>query len=177
MVTYHGVFQGTPEWHDIRKGKITASNAKILLTKGANEAVNQDNNFKGNYYTSRGHTLESEAIELYEQIIQMRVAQVGFVTNDKYPNCGYSPDGILPDRIIEVKAFNESKHLASHNDIPFDVMAQIQFGLMISEMPVGVLVLYNPDINNIDQNLLLKVIPRDDKIIANIERKLSKWKQ
>jgi hypothetical protein len=107
----------------------------------------------------------------------MRVAQVGFVTNDKYPNCGYSPDGILPDRIIEVKAFNESKHLASHNDIPFDVMAQIQFGLMISEMPVGVLVLYNPDINNIDQNLLLKVIPRDDKIIANIERKLSKWKQ
>jgi hypothetical protein len=56
-------------------------------------------------------------------------------------------------------------------------MAQIQFGLMISEMPVGVLVLYNPDINNIDQNLLLKVIPRDDKIIANIERKLSKWKQ
>lgn len=173
MLSLHGVTQGSPEWHTLRSGRVTASNAHKLLSRGKEEAMKPQMAFSGNFYTERGHRLEDEAIELYEAIINMTVARVGFITNDKYPDCGYSPDGILPDRLIEVKAFNGKKHTESYMNIPSEVLAQVHFGLMITELPVAVLIFYNPDIDPIEDNFLLKVIGRDQKIIENFERRLA----
>jgi len=173
-MTYHEVEQGTPAWHELRNGRVTASNADVLLLKNAKEAINANSkSFSGNFYTDRGHSLEPQAVDLYERISDRKVKSVGFVTNDKYPNAGFSPDGVCESyrRFIEVKAFGADKHRRARVEIPFEVMAQIQFGLMIMEFSIADLVLYNPDL---EASEALHIIPveRDERIINHIKRKL-----
>ena len=170
MPTIHNVEQRSPEWFELRRNKITASKAGKLLESGVEKAM-EVSTFTGNIWTERGSILESEAIELYEKIKDIPVLTVGFVTNDKYPNCGASPDGIT-DRLIEVKCFNAEKHLNIHkDDIPFEVMAQVQFGMMICELDLCDLVLYNPDLPA-DKALKIIEIKRNEKIINNILSKI-----
>lgn len=149
MITVHDdIEQGSQAWHDLRAGKYTGSNAHKLLRYGAIEyALTEQSSFGGNYWTKRGHQLEDEAIGLYEAIVGHRVGRPGFVTNDAFPGCGYSPDGLDDIPTIEVKAFNLKKHLRMiDGDIPFEVLAQVHFGLLICERPYSNLVPYNPEL-------------------------------
>lgn len=117
----------------------------------------------------RGRELEPEAIEIYERIYSIKVRRPGFVTNTKYPNAGYSPDGMYKQKLLEVKCFGKDKHLSIFVDsIPFEVMAQCQFGMMIAEMDECDLVLYNPDIEPIEAIRIIN-INRDDAIIKRIK--------
>lgn len=175
MVTIHKVEQGSDEWFALRKGRITASNAAALLLRGVNAAILKNSNDSvdtnnGGFWSNRGSTLEPEAIELYEQIKDVKVERAGFVTNDRYPRAGYSPDGWDP--IIEVKCFAEAKHLAAIEDTPMEVYAQCQFGLMIAEKDSIDLLLYNPDIEDTALCLAIKTIYRDERLIARLEEKL-----
>lgn len=150
-VTILEIKQNTPEWHKIRETHLTGSNADILLTRGLEQALKANlNRFNGNFYTKRGHILEEEAIEIYEAINACTVSRPGFVVNDRFPNVGCSPDGIVEDILIEVKCFGENKHMEIQNlkSIPFKIMAQLQFNMMICELPQARLVLYNPDITD-----------------------------
>ena len=63
------VEQNTEEWLELRKNKVTGSIADNLLTRGLDEALKENyREFRGNFYTQRGHILEDEAIEVYEAI-------------------------------------------------------------------------------------------------------------
>jgi hypothetical protein len=170
-ITIHDVEQRTPEWHALRSGRVTASNAMKLLIGGKEYAM-APTDFKGNRWTRRGTFLESEAIEIYERIKQTDVLLVGFVTNSEYPECGASPDGIT-DLYIEVKCFNENKHksIVDISTVPVEVMAQVQFGMMVTDLSNAHLVLYNPDLDSKDAFKIIE-IARDDRIIANIKRKI-----
>lgn len=170
MITIHSVEQGTDEWHKLRRGKVTASNAHKLLQFGKSRAL-EESSFKGNYHTERGKDLEKYAIDQYEKSNLIDVQRIGFVTNDTYPDCGASPDGIT-DRLIEVKCFKDSKHLSiTWKTIPFEVQAQIQFGMMICELDKCDLVLYNPEV---DPRMALRVITVKavKKVHQNIRRAL-----
>lgn len=174
MLTYHKVEQGSDEWHALRlQYPHTASLAWVLLTKGKNAARNTLGTHGTGYWAQRGHVLERQAIEVYSAVYGVQPESVGFITNTDYPGCGYSPDDMLPTIALEVKAFKEEKHLACLNgDIPPEVIAQIQFGLMISELNMGHLINYNPDIE--DSSLCFKVteIQRDERLIARFREKL-----
>ncbi len=148
MVEIHNVEQGTDEWLEARIGKYTASNAIKLLKFGkTSKAVVQRSNFKGNYWTQRGHDLEPMAIEAYEIRKNIKVDRVGFVTNDKYPKCLFSPDGLTDKHVVEVKCFSEKKHLSiKRNNIPLEILAQIHFGMIMAEKKKAHLVLFNPDL-------------------------------
>lgn len=174
MVTIHQVEQGSEAWHELREGLYTGSNAHKLLRYGATRfALTEQSSFRGSFWTERGHLLETEAIELYERITNSRVERPGFVTNDRFPGCGYSPDGLPAVLLIEVKCFDEPRHrklLAG--DIPLEVMAQVQFGMMILERKLAHLVPYNP---NLDPKSAIKIIKikRNSRIINNFKRILS----
>lgn len=171
MITIHDVKQNTPEWHELRSGKVTASNAWKLLTYGKANAIGTST-FKGNYHTERGHTLEPIAIELYAKANLVDVQTVGFVTNDKYPDCGASPDGIA-ERLIEVKCFGKDKHLSITNrSIPPEIVAQVQFQMMICEFDTCDLVLYNPEVE--PQHALRILTIKANKIIQRNIRKALK---
>lgn len=166
MITVHDCLQGTDAWHELRSGKYTGSNAHKLLTAGGKKviadgastlyALTGTDEFGGNFYTKRGHILEEEAIELYEAIKRQKVERPGFVTNTSFPACGYSPDGIVPDATIEVKCFNQAKHMAIYGgEIPLTVMAQLHFGMLICGKALARLVIYNPEL---DPKLAFKII-------------------
>lgn len=172
-IKIYDCIQGTPEWHELRLGKITGTSVKTLLTKNKQEALNKQDTgtFKGNYHTERGHTLEESAVQLYEDINNLKILRAGFVTNSKYKGCGYSPDGLLPDKLIEVKCFAEQRHKLASSTIPFEILAQIHFGMMICDLPETDLLFYNPDLE-IKDCLIIRNIKRDKRIENNIVRRL-----
>lgn len=188
MITLHQVEQGSDEWLELRSKLYTGSNADKLLAHASKTkvidgissgyALAEITGFTGNFYTRRGHLLEDEAIELYQEITEgvgVRVdgKRVGFVTNSRYPGCGYSPDDIYPSRTIECKAFEESKHLAMlKGDIPLKVLAQCHFGMLICEKKICDLLVYNPNLDA-DQALGIITIKFNRNIANNFKRVLA----
>lgn len=175
MIHHHDIQQGSDEWKAARLGRYTGSNAyKLLSSFGAHDAAKQlDSKFTGNFYTKRGHLLEDEAIELYENIKHTIVSHTGFVTNDDYPDCLYSPDGLTENVVVEVKCFGEKPHMAIYNGvIPLKILAQIHFGMLITGKTHGHLVIYNPKLAT---KLAYKIIdvPYDQKIQDNFKRILT----
>lgn len=182
MITIHDVEQGTDEWLALRENlytgngaeKLLRHNGQIKLVNGVASAyaLSEITGFTGNFYTRRGHALEDEAVELYEQIQEVKVNRAGFLTNSKYPTCGYSPDGLaqlkvdgveieatingeaiigelLEGVLLEVKCFDIEHHMVLVNakkieDIPLKILAQIHFGLLMTGLPQAHLVAYNP---------------------------------
>lgn len=171
-VKIYSCAQNSPEWFDLRKGRVTASNAWKMLEKGYKYATEQKP-VPTNWAMQRGKDLEPEALELYSKIKgDIEILNVGFVTNSKYPNAGASPDGVLPEKLIEVKCFNKDKHLAvSLGDIPPEVMAQVQMQMMICELPECDLVLYNPECDPADA-LKVITIQADPLIHKNLAKHL-----
>ncbi len=176
MITLHDVEQGTPEWHALREGLYTGEGAHKLLKYGKIDyALSHVNNFKGNFWTKRGHLLEKEAMGLYQRINNLNILSVGFVTNDKYPECGYSPDGLLPSILLEVKCFDKDEHMKLINaktidDIPFKILAQIYFGLLITELPLAQLIAYNPKMKDVKDRFKIIEIPAKRAVINNFKR-------
>lgn len=159
--------QGSDEWHAIRNGKVTGTDGYDLLRgKTISEIIEHKLNarpFRGNYYTKRGHILEDEARDIYSDVYAP-ITKVGFVTNDAYPMAGVSPDGLIgTDGYWECKAFNDAKHLEVYRNLDAHVLAQIQFGLMITERKWCDLTLFNPDMPRVEQQFLIRrIYPRDD---------------
>ncbi len=83
----------------------------------------------------RGIDDEPLAVDLYSRT-QEPVQTCGFMTNDEFgPTIGYSPDGLVSsDGLIEVKAPRGKGHVLTvlGDGIPFEHMAQIQCGLLVS---------------------------------------------
>lgn len=160
MVQIHQVEQGSPAWHSLRKEyPLTGSTAHRLLKYGRANAMRanlEDKAFSGNFWTKRGHVLEDDAIELYDNIRKVKSERPGFVTNTTFPDCGYSPDGLDGRVLLEVKCFSKNRHLMLNNKfIPFEIMAQIQFGLLVLNLTRAKLIAYNP---KVDPKEALKII-------------------
>lgn len=120
-LTIYRCEQGSEEWHDLRCGRVTASKFKDLMSgvstlgyknltyNTAGEIIS--NEAEGSSFTSdamqRGIDLEPEARMFYEDIKQLDVDEVGFVTNEKIfaEFIGVSPDGMIPQEngILEIK--------------------------------------------------------------------------
>lgn len=168
MVTIHNVEQGTGEWFKLREKKWTGSTIIHLLRgKGLPERVEFTSR-----YAERGKALEPQALTAYKLAFDRDYMSVGFVTNSDWEGCGYSPDGISGEILLEVKCFNGDRHkMLLAEEIPAEVMAQIQFGMLICELDQAQLIAYNP--HDIDCNILHVIdIPRDEKIISNMKEKL-----
>jgi protoheme ferro-lyase len=155
-IRYHDAEQGTDNWHNLRCGVLTASQVKDIVTPTLKLAANDKTRALANkiavqritrlpdemdftsYKMLRGHIDEDVARDLYSDKFA-QVAEIGFVTNDRFPNFGYSPDGLVGmDGLIEIKSRDPHLHLAtirswsSGEGIPKEYMAQIQTGLLIS---------------------------------------------
>ena len=186
MITYHDLEQGTPEWFDLRKGKLTASNATAIGANGAGlltyckEIAMELIGIEKEYYTNsdmeRGNNLESVARSAYEFQTGLTVDQVGFITNDLYLNTGMSPDGLIGlDGGAEIKARNDLKHfsliLGETKEIPFN---QIQMSLMISERSWWDFISFNP---NFSKHLFIKRIYPDELFFEKLKAGIIKGNQ
>ena len=154
------VKQGSEKWLTLRSQYVSATDAYSLLKgRTINEILKSklfSNSFSGNYWTERGHLLEPEAKEIYSEIYQPTY-DVGFIINDKFQYVGCSPDGLVgDDGMVEVKCFGEKHHLSAHEKTDPSIVAQIQYQLWVSERKWNDLVLYNPEVEDIDQTFFVK---------------------
>lgn len=147
--------QGSPEWHDQRRGMVTASVVGQLITASTLKVASNDysrgltallaaERITGfteptwmNADMMRGVEDEPFARDAYSQWAGVPVQEVGFMVRDDYGfQIGFSPDGLVgDDGLIEVKSRRQKKHLQTilADEVPIENMAQLQCGLLVSE--------------------------------------------
>jgi len=178
MIHYHEMQQGSTEWDEIRKGKLTASNATAIGANGtglktycesiALDIIGSQKDHYINEVMERGNILEPTARTAYEFEKGVSIKEVGFITNDRYENVGVSPDGLITlDGGVEIKARNNNKHfsliLGNTKEIPY---SQIQMTLLITERAWWDFVSFNP---NLSKPLFIKRIYPDVKYMEKLE--------
>lgn len=157
-IKYHTqMVQGSDEWHSVRRGILTASEMKLIITPSLKIASNDKEKahlyelaaqritgYTEPCYISddmlRGQEDEMEARFLYNHYYAP-VKEVGFVTNTTYGfTIGYSPDGLVgDDGLIEVKSRRQKYQLKTilecvpAEEIPDEYMIQIQTGLLVTQ--------------------------------------------
>lgn len=149
---YPDIIQGTDEWHDQRRGIVTASAAGTLVTATLLTASNDGSRGltallaaeRITGYTDltfvsddmlRGIDDEGRAVDTYNDRYAP-VTTIGFMFRDDFGfPIGYSPDGLVgDDGLIEVKSRRQKKHLQTilADRVPTENMAQLQCGLLVS---------------------------------------------
>jgi hypothetical protein len=151
--TYPDVVQGTDEWHDQRRGMVTASVVGQLITPStlrtaANPAsrsltkllvAERVTGFTDPTYVGddmiRGWDDEPAARAWYSTD-RAPVTEVGFMVRDDWGwPLGCSPDGLVgDDGLIEIKSRRPKIHLATilANQVPAENVAQVQCALLVS---------------------------------------------
>lgn len=154
LLTLQHFAQGSEEWYDQRRGMVTASVVKELVTPTLKVAANMASRSLANKlvaeritgYTEpeylsndmvRGMQDEPLARAWYtEHRARTEVYTVGFfVRKANGFLLGYSPDGVVGKvGLIEVKSRDQKHHLATilANEVPGEFMAQIQTGLLVT---------------------------------------------
>lgn len=176
----HDVEQGSPEWHALREGRMTASHAQAIASAGAGLETyvfdmmarafsSADREFFSNEHTDRGHELEPLARKAYELEYNTEVEEVGFV--EVSPYLGFSPDGFVgKDGGIETKC-KEDKRFLKHlyygeSEIESAYIWQVQMTLLLSGRKWWDLVFYNP---NFKETMIVHRIYPDAAKFAKLE--------
>ena len=177
--------QRSPEWHEIRKGRMTASEAQCIAANGKGletyiykvvvgklTGISPDA-FAGNRHTERGNELEPEARLSYELIRDVTVEQVGFIEEDEYVGC--SPDGLVAtDGGVEIKCPDDVKFfklLIGAEKPDEDYIWQCQMTLKITGRKWWDLVFYNPNFER--STLIFRIEPelwRQEKLTLGIAK-------
>ncbi len=149
--------QRSPEWYQLRAGRLTGSVASALLAKGRGKeeaaprrtlrasliaeqmtGIPQDDVFGEDKpaYIQRGIDKEGDGIGAYETQTGAMVLPVGFIAHDELM-AGYSPDGLVGhDGIVEIKCPKSATHLGYHDD-PSTLLnayrAQVIHGLWVTQ--------------------------------------------
>ncbi|MGD9753313.1 MAG: lambda exonuclease family protein [Acidimicrobiia bacterium] len=151
--TYAQMDQGSEEWHDIRRGLVTASVVGKLLTPTLKVADNDTSRgltaqlvaeritgltdpTYANDDMMRGVMHEPIAREKYAEVNGVEVAEVGFLIRDDWGwPLGASPDGLVgDDGGLEVKCPRSKSHIRTiiRDEMPAFYMAQVQACLLVS---------------------------------------------
>ena len=155
--TFPDLVQGSDEWLAARRGVLTASEMKLIVTPGKKPAWNDKarahlyellaqrltGHVEPHFISDdmlRGQEEEVYARMHYEQAVAP-VTEVGFITNDRWGfTLGYSPDGLVgEDGLIEAKSRRQKfqvqtiiEHVAAQT-IPDEFVLQCQTGLLVTE--------------------------------------------
>lgn len=153
-ITYHtDIVQGTDEWAELRRGILTASEMKLILSPALKPSNNDktrahlyellaqrisgfvEPHFVG-FEMERGHEEEILARSFYSQKYAP-VDECGFVTNDRWGfRIGYSPDGLVGDNgLIECKSRRQKYQVETiiADEPPEEFILQLQTGLLVTE--------------------------------------------
>ena len=178
--------QRTEDWYNIRKGKMTASNAETIIANGKGLET-YIYNLMAEYYSSaekenyinadmqRGIDLEPEARLEFEFYTNLDVQEVGFIEYNDF--IGVSPDGLVgDDGLIEIKCPNDSIYfkLLLSNNIKPEYIAQMQMQMYVTDRQYCYFVSYNP---NFEKSLYIKKINRDEEMIEKLKKGLERGTQ
>lgn len=168
--------QGSEEWFEYRKGKISGTMLGDLYSKRGTrkigfyeliaERLSLDPDDENRM--DRGLRLEEEAIEAFTKETGKQVERVGICVHDKYPEIIQSPDGLIKigdkyKEAIEVKCLSPARHLQAvvEGKVPSEYEAQmIQYFIVNPDLRTLHFVFYDPRIATVPYHRI-EVI-RDD---------------
>ena len=185
--------QGSDEWKDYKRGKVSASSV-IKIVKGTRGAYLSDrknymsdliieiltgNNTEHFTSTAMEHGTETEPLAraAYEAITGSMVSQVGFIDHDTIADFGASPDGLVNvDGLIEIKCPNTATHLDTliNGTIKRDYIYQVQAVMLCGKRAWCDFISYDPRLPD-NLSIWIKRINRDDVMIAEIEAEVKKF--
>jgi putative phage-type endonuclease len=184
------VIQGTPEWHALRLGKVTASRVADVVAKtktgwGASRA-----NYAAQLIAERltgvaaegftnaamqwGTATEPEARETYEFYKDAQVIQIGFVDHPTIAMTGASPDGLVrDDGMLEIKCPNTATHIETliGQTVPGKYVTQMQWQMACAGRAWCDFASYDPRLPE-EMRLWVQRVERDDALIAELEREV-----
>lgn len=142
--------QRSAEWKTARKGSIGGTRAKSLMAKNNLPLLDEliaerhsdeiEENFV-NDAMQRGIDLEPVAIAEFEEATSYEVESFGLVTNEKFPGCHLSPDGLILDGAgvpmagVEIKCPSTKKHVEylRTNKLPAEYKFQVYHYFLLAE--------------------------------------------
>jgi predicted phage-related endonuclease len=155
----HNCEQGSDEWFDVRKLKLTASHATAIGNSGkgletyvtemmAYHYSSSEREYYSGKDTDRGNELEPIARAIYELQTGNKVEQVGFIELNEFVGC--SPDGLIgEDGGLEIKSPNDVNYYKilrdGEKEIDSGYIWQVQMNLLITGRKWWDLVFYNPN--------------------------------
>lgn len=177
---HQDIVQKTPEWIELRKGKITGSKLKKLIVKKGTkkpiefykliaERLGAMDDDEQSSSRERGTSLEPEALAKFIEKTGKEVKQVGFITSDDNPNMAVSPDGVIYDggaivEAVEIKNLSAARHIKAivDDEPPEEYEAQmLQYFVAIPTLNTLHYVSYDPRI--IVKPLVTFTLNRADK--------------
>ena len=168
----HNMEQKSDEWFAIRKGRLTASqydkvfNQKTLSLNKINALKHIDTmlgelyykqddmiKFKPSWAMERGIRLEDEARIDFEIREDVKVDEVGFVTNESFgDHIGCSPDGLIAGENggVEIKCPLPATHIKYHREgvLPKEYRAQVHGSMAVCDADYWWFTSYCPDIKD-----------------------------
>jgi putative phage-type endonuclease len=187
------VQQGTPEWHQLRLGKVTASRVADILAKTKTGPSASRNNYlielalqrvtktiEESYTNSAmewGTQTEPQARVAYEVKTNNFVDQVAFIDHPSITGFGCSPDGLVgTDGLIEIKCPNSATHWSyiKANEPPTKYFIQMQAQMSVTGAKWCDFVSFDPRMPERSQLLIVNV-PRDDEFIGNMEAEIKQF--
>ena len=149
---YNDIEQGGEEWLALRRGILTASEMRLILTPTMRTASNDKERahmfeILGQRITgyTEPHYISDDMLRGHEDEIESRiryaehfypVTECGFVTNDDHGVViGYSPDGLVgDDGLIECKSRRQKYQIETilADEVPAEYLLQCQTGLLVT---------------------------------------------
>ena len=187
--------QGTPEWLEARRGKVTASRIKDIITRTKSGYSAARGKYRNELIAERltgapviayvnesmrwGTQNEPAARLAYESKTGNLVEEVGFVPHPTIPDAGASPDGLIEDdATLEIKCPNTTTHIETllSGAVPEDHIPQIQWQLACTDRQFCVFASYDPRMPE-GMDLFVTAVERDDDMIDDITREVVKFLQ
>lgn len=182
------IIQGSPEWHAMRVGKVTASRVADVIAKtrtgwGASRA-----NYMADLIAEKltgepapsftngamqwGIDQEPNARAAYEFKTDCEVVAIGFAIHPMIRDSGASPDGLVGDHgMVEFKCPNTATHIETllSGDVPGKYVTQMQWQMACTNRHWCDWVSFDPRMPE-SMKLFVHRIPRDDAMITQLEK-------
>lgn len=187
------MIQGSDEWKAARCGKVTASRVADVVARtksgwGASRA-----NYAAELIAERltGTTPESytnaamqwgtdhepQARAAYEWYADATVAEVAIVDHPKIAMSAASPDGLVwDDGLVEIKCPNTATHIETllGGTVPAKYITQMHWQMACTGRQWCDFVSFDPRLPE-SMRLFIQRVPRDGKMIADLERDVSEF--
>lgn len=153
---YEDLEQGSEAWFEARRGLLTASEMKHIITPAKLQYASNDKERAHVYELAaqrltgyvEPHYIGDEMLRGHEDELRAKIKynekyapldECGFITNDKWGfTLGYSPDARVRQRgVVECKSRRQKFQLETivNNAVPDEFKIQLQTGLLVSEEP------------------------------------------
>ena len=185
------IIQGTPEWHAIRCGKVTASRVADVVARTKNGWGASRANYAAELIAERltgtvadgftnaamqwGIDQEATARQAYSAYIDDAVGEIGFVDHPTIEMSGASPDGLVGfDGLVEFKCPNSATHITTLTGAAIDrkYLLQMQFQMACTGRKWCDFVSYDPRMPE-HMRLFVRRVERDDKRIDFLETEIA----